>query len=352
VNTVTPVAEKHRFDERALEAFMLERVLGFRGRLDVEEFSGGGSNPTFQLITPSKKYVLRRKPVGGNVRKGAHAIDREFRVMSALHPAGYPVPRPLVYCTDMSVIGAEFYIMENIPGRIFLDYSLSSLKPDERYAIYDSMNAAIARLHNLDYRAAGLAEFGKSGNYFDRQIANWQRQYETSGRKVPEFELLANWLSSHVISSDVTSIVHGDFTLLNCVIDPTRPRVAAVLDWELSTIGHPLADFAYNLSHWYIPNLRAHLGYQTLADKDLAALGIPTLDDYAELYASRVGFSVEKKDLNFAVAFSLFRLAGITIGASARAQDGSAKNESAQLADAHLMPYLNLALSFAEKAGS
>ncbi len=352
MNTTTRiVADKYRINYDNLDAFMLRCLHGYEGPLEVKEFAGGGSNPTFLLSTPQKQYVLRRKPIGTLI-PGAHAIDREFRAMSALYPSGYPIPRPLKYCSDVSVIGAEFYLMEYVAGRIFLDYALPGLKPAERFSVYDSMNAAVARLHCLDYRAAGLADFGKAGNYFDRQILLWRRQYERAGRSIPEFASLADWLSAHVLNDELTSIVHGDFSLQNCLVHPSEPKIIAVLDWELSTIGHPLADVAYNLSHWYLPNFRTDAGYQTLVSKDVTALGIPTMEEYIDLYAGRINFPVSKRGVNFAIAFSLFRLAGISIGAAARAADGTAKNEAADAAASYIMPLLDAAWAFARKAGA
>ena len=298
------------------------RLPALRGAVELKQFVGGQSNPTFLMVTPDESYVLRRKPPGA-VLASAHQIDREYRVMSALHRAGLPVPEPLAYCDDAAVIGSPFYVMRHVPGRIFLDCSLPDLTPGERAALFDSVNDTLARLHGVDLAAAGLVDYGRPGDYFARQIARWTRQYEASRTTpIPAMDRLIAWLPQALPERDArTTLVHGDYSLHNVIIHPTEPRVAAVIDWELSTTGDPLADFTYHLLEWYRPEGSDPRG--TLAGRDLAALGIPTETAYAARYFERTGITAPP-DLGYYRAFNLFRVAAIIQGIVGRARDGNA----------------------------
>lgn len=340
---------KPNVDAAALETYLRDRLPDFSGPLDVRAFSDGASNPTFLLSTPGARCVMRSKPVG-KLAPGAHAIHREYRILSAMHAAGYPAPKPLLYCDDTAVTGAEFYLMEFIEGRIFHDYRLPGVSPADRAAIFDSMNANIARLHRLDYRAMGLEDYGKGPGYFTRQVALWERQYNAFTLRLESFERLASWIKANMTADDRTSITHGDFTLLNLLCHPEEPRIVSVLDWELSTIGNPLADFAYNLVHWYAPTTRAHLGYFTLDGHDLADTGIPSVEDYVARYGERTGMVISPRELYFAIAFNIFRGAGIAIGNVARAEAGTAKNELSEACRGMITPSLERAWTYVRKA--
>jgi aminoglycoside phosphotransferase (APT) family kinase protein len=276
-------------------------------------------------------------------------VDREFRVISALYGADFPVPRPCALCEDDVVIGTAFYIMEYVEGRIFWELDLPGLAPDERAAIYDSSNATIARLHNFDYAAMGLDDFGKPGNYFARQISRWSGQYRASEtRTIDAMDRLIEWLPEHIPDDDSASIVHGDFRLDNMIIHPDEPRVIAVLDWELSTIGHPLADFTYHLMSWQMPEIG--LGSAGLRDKDLAALGIPSEDEYTRLYCERTGRDAGIADREFYSAFNFFRLAAILQGIAGRVRDGTAASAHAGQAERAVEPLAVLGWEFAARA--
>lgn len=340
------VREAHRFDDRRLEEYMRSHVEGFAGPLEVREFKGGQSNPTYALSAASGKYVLRRKPPG-KLLKSAHAVDREFRVISALYGAGFPVPRPFVLCDDAVVIGTMFYIMEFVDGRIIWDLDLPQSTPGERAAIYDSLNATIADLHNIDYEALGLADYGKPGNYFARQISRWSRQYRASEtQSIPEMDRLIDWLPGNVPDDESASIVHGDYRLDNLVLHPTEPRVIAVLDWELSTIGHPLGDFTYHLMAWKMPRLG--IGASGLLDKDLEALGIPDADAYTKRYCERTGRD-GIANFEFYFAFNLFRLAAIVQGIAGRVRDGTAASAHADRAADAVGPLAELGWQYASR---
>lgn len=317
--------------------------------LSATEFSGGASNPTYLLKTSEGNHVLRSKPFGNLVSK-AHAIDREYRVINALYQTDFPVPKTILYCDDADIIGAEFYLMEYIEGRISEDFTLPDATPSERAAIYDSMNRTIAQLHSIDPDEIGLTDFGKPGNYFERQIGIWLRQYHQQDMSNPRFEDLAEWLTANIIDDEQRSIVHGDFRLANIILAPDAPTVAAVLDWELSTIGHPLADFAYNLSQWYLPNFNKAFGKVTLADADLDALGIPAMETYAETYSRRTGTDISPRDLHYSIAFNLYRLAGIIIGVIGRTKSGTAKNDFARSTAHNLDPTIDLAWDYVRRA--
>jgi aminoglycoside phosphotransferase (APT) family kinase protein len=314
------VAPGTQFDEATLERYLAGAVTGFSGPMTVDQFQGGQSNPTFLLTTSNAKYVLRRKP-GGVLLASAHAVDREYRITRALFEAGLPVPEPLVLCEDLDVIGTMFYVMRHVPGRGFWDPRMPQLSPAERAAVYDSANDTLARLHRVDYAALGLADYGRPGNYFARQISRWTRQYEASRTvDIPEMERLAEWLPGAIPPSDErTTIIHGDYSFHNLLIHPTEPRVAAVIDWELSTLGDPLGDLTYHMMEWFRPEGVDVRG--TLRGADLAALGIPTPEAYARTYCERTGFDVDPTH-PFYTAFNLFRVAAILQGIAGRARDG------------------------------
>lgn len=322
----TPVRESFRFDEAALDKWMAVHVAGYAGPLAVEQFKGGQSNPTYKLVTPSRSYVLRRKPPGVTL-PGAHAVDREARVLTALESTGFPVAHVHGLCTDESVIGSWFFVMDMVEGRIFWDATFPEVSCDDRPAFFDAMNATIAHLHSIDYRALGLEDYGKPGNYFARQIGRWSRQYLEDGDagRDPDMDALIEWLPANIPEGDETSIVHGDFRCDNLIFHPTEPRVLAVLDWELSTLGHPLADFAYHAMMYQIPpSIVAGLG-----GADLPALNIPSEEEYLAAYCARTGRN-GIADWDFYIAFNLFRLAAIFHGIKGRVIRGTAASTHAR----------------------
>ncbi len=323
-----PVAERHRFDQSSLDAWLTRNLPGYRGRLVVEQFDSGQSNPTFLLHADlqdgeRKALVLRKKPPGVLLRS-AHQVDREYRVLTALRDTGVPVPRTRILCTDESVIGQMFYVMDHVPGRIFLDASLPSLTPAERAGIFDSMNEVLAQLHAVDFAAVGLDDYGTHGRYIERQLGRWTRQYETTRTEhIPAMESLMPWLAAHIPDEDLTSIVHGDYRLGNLIVHPTEPRIVAVLDWELSTLGHPLCDLAYNCIGYHIP-----APPHGFAKVDFAATGIPTEQAYVAAYCRRTG-RTSIDHWTYYMAFSLFRLAAIAQGVYKRHLDGTAASPDA-----------------------
>ena len=344
------VVEALRFDTEKLETYLAEHIEYFRKPLDVRQFKGGQSNPTYQLTTPNRKYVLRRKPPG-KLLPSAHAVDREFKIISALHPTGFPVARPYLLCEDESIIGTTFYVMECVEGRIFWDGTLPGLEPNERFAVYDAMNETLARLHSFDYQAIGLGDYGKPGNYIARQIARWSKQYQASETEtIAEMDKLIEWLPAHVPPDERTSIVHGDFRIDNLILHPSEPRVLAVLDWELSTIGDPLADFTYHLMQWQMPALPA-LSASTLLGQDLRALGIPTSEEYVAAYCRRTGRQTTP-NMDYYAAYNFFRLAGILQGIVGRVRDGTAANANAAQNAAAVRPLAECAWSYAIRAGA
>jgi aminoglycoside phosphotransferase (APT) family kinase protein len=322
----SPVREAYRFDEAALARWMAAHVEGYAGPLSVEQFKGGQSNPTYKLVTPGRSYVLRRKPPGA-ILKGAHAVEREARVLVALGRTGYPVAHVFGLCTDESVIGSWFYVMEMVEGRIFWDATFPGVAREERPAYFDAMNAAIARLHGIDPEAIGLGDYGKPGNYFARQIGRWTRQYleDADAGRNADMDALVAWLPANIPEGDETRIVHGDFRCDNMIFHPTEPRVLAVLDWELSTLGHPLADFAYHAMMYQMPpDIVAGL-----AGADLAALNIPAEADYVAAYCQRTG-RADIPNWGFYIAFNYFRLAAIFHGIKGRVIRGSAASAHAR----------------------
>ena len=322
-----PVAERQKVDLGALSDYMHKHVDGFTSDLQIEQFKGGQSNPTFMLTAGSQRYVLRTKPApAAKLLPSAHAIEREFRVMDALSKAGFPAARQYALCEDEDVIGRAFYIMEFMDGRVLWDQSMPNMSNTERAAHYDEMNRVIAQLHTIDYKAIGLETYGKPGNYFGRQIDRWTRQYKASETEhIPAMEHLIEWLPQHIPAGEQTTIVHGDYRLDNMIFHPTEPRILAVLDWELSTLGHPLADFSYHCMSWHIvPGL-----FRGIAGLDLKSLGIPTEEDYLAKYSERTGIAIHKEDFRFYLAYNMFRMAGILQGIMKRYQDGTAASEQA-----------------------
>jgi aminoglycoside phosphotransferase (APT) family kinase protein len=321
-----PVREQHRIDEVALTRWMSDNVAGFQGPLLVDQFKGGQSNPTYRLRTPTRSYVLRRKPPGV-LLKGAHAVEREARVMAALGTVDFPVPKIHGLCTDDSVIGSWFFVMDLVEGRIFWDASFADVPPAERAAYLDAMNTTLAQLHGIAPATVGLSDYGRSGAYVARQIARWSEQYvadELAGRH-PAMDKLVEWLPAHIPEADETAITHGDFRADNMIFHPTEPRVLAVLDWELSTLGHPLADFAYNAMMYRMPP--DILG--GIAGIDLKAQGLPDEAAYVAAYCRRTGRS-GMPDLDFYIAFNMFRFAAILHGIRGRVKRGTAASADAQ----------------------
>ena len=311
-------------DVEQLTEYLKAAGLPLDGPLKLSPLTGGQSNPTFRMQAGYAQYVLRKKPEG-QLLPGAHAVDREYRVIRALQGTDVPVPKAHVYCDDLSVIGTPFYVMEWLDGRVFMDQSLPGMTPQERSAIYAEMNRVIAALHAVDPAAVGLADFGKPGNYFARQITRWSRQCLESTLPMGDaMRRLIDWLPEHIPPGDDTTLVHGDFRLDNLIFHPTEPRAIGVLDWDLSTLGHPLADFAYHCMSWHIP---ASL-WRGIAGLELAGTGIPTEREYVEAYATATGRQ-PAEHWDFYMAYNLFRMAAILRGIGQRASDGTAAAEDA-----------------------
>ncbi|MES2150464.1 MAG: phosphotransferase [Pseudomonadota bacterium] len=344
-----PVSERQKFDVAALDAYLAVHVPGYPGGpLAVQQFKGGQSNPTFKISAGDQHYVLRTKPgPAARLLPSAHAIEREFRVMDALQKAGFPAARQYALCTDEAVIGRAFYVMEFVDGRVLWDQSLPGMTPAERGAIYDELNRVIAQLHNIDYAAIGLADFGKPGNYFARQIERWTRQYLASATETIEtMDQLIAWLPHNIPPGDDTAIVHGDFRLDNMIFHPTEPRILAVLDWELSTLGHPAADFSYHCMSWHIEPGQ----FRGIAGLDLAALGIPGQDEYIARYCARTGKTIRAENFNFYMAYNMFRLASIMQGIMKRYVDGTASSAQALENGKAARPMSALGWQFAQRA--
>jgi aminoglycoside phosphotransferase (APT) family kinase protein len=319
-----PVEERHRFDTERLATYLTQHVENFSGALDVQQFNGGQSNPTYLLSAAGKKFVLRRKPPG-KLLPSAHAVDREYRIITALRDSSVPVARSYVLCEDESVIGTPFYVMEFVDGRILWDPSMPQASNAERAAIYDELNRVIARLHQVDFAALGLTSFGKPGNYLERQIARWTKQYRASEtEKIEAMDKLIDWLPRNIPPGDETTIVHGDYRLDNVIFHKSEPRILAVLDWELSTLGHPLADFSYHCMSWRLTGNE----FRGLAGFDLAGLGIPSEAQYVARYCERTGRR-EIPNWDFYMAYNMFRLAGILQGIMGRVVDGTAASQHA-----------------------
>ena len=343
------VAETHKFNEANLAAWMEENVEGYEGPLTVKQFKGGQSNPTYKLFAGGKTYVMRRKPPG-KLLPSAHAVDREFRVISALYPLGYPVAKPYGLCTDESVVGTMFYIMDCVEGRILWDGTLPGMDPAERRAIYEAKVKTFADLHNVDWRAAGLEGFGKEGDYVARQIHRWTKQYQLSETKtIKEMNELIEWLPENIPPGDKTTIVHGDYRLDNMILHPTESKVIAVLDWELCTLGDPLADFSYHLMNWVMPSNDP--GRKALVEiEDLKSYGIPTMEEYVDLYCGHTDRD-GLPELNYYFAYNAFRLAGICQGIVGRVRDGTASNANAAAMEQRVPLLANFAHDCAKKAG-
>ena len=313
-------------DTARLSAWMADNVEGFAGPLTVQQFKGGQSNPTYKLVTPKQNYVLRRKPPG-ILLPSAHAVDREYRVITALHRQGFPAPRTFGLCMDNEVIGTAFYIMDCVDGRVIWDATFPEATVETRRDYFDAMNKTMADLHMIDIEKAGLSDFGKPGNYFVRQIGRWSKQYleDTDAGRLPSMDKLVEWLPANIPPGDETAVVHGDYRCDNMIFDPTEPKVLAVLDWELSTLGHPLADFSYHLMMYRMPPSTT----TGLVGNDLPALGIPTEDEYVAAYCARTGRS-GIDNLDFYVAYNMFRLAGIIHGIRGRVVRGTAASAHAK----------------------
>ncbi len=334
----------------ALETYLPGHIADFRGPLVAQRFKGGQSNPTYKLTTPNRAYVLRRKPFG-KLLPSAHAIEREYRVTAALALAGFPVARPLHLCTDDSVIGAAFYVMEHAEGCVFWEPYAPGLNAQDRAALFQSLNATIAGLHSLDAVALGLGDFGKPQGYVARQIKRWSEQYRASEtEQVPEMDRLIDWLPAACPSDSGAAIVHGDFRLDNCIVDPASPRILAVLDWELSTIGDPLADFTYHLMQWYMPVSETGAGVGSLLGHENTP-GLPRIEDYIADYCRRTG-RTGIPDLDIYMAYNFFRLAAILQGILGRVRDGTAANAKAADMARQVRPLAETAWRFAERAGA
>lgn len=334
-------------DVDKLTKWMHAHVPGFEGPITLEKFAGGQSNPTFALDTADRRYVLRRKPAGA-LLASAHAVDREYRLLDALYPQGFPVPQPIALCEDESVIGSAFYVMDRVDGRTFWDGTLPDQPPAARAAIYEQMVARLAQLHRFDPAQVGLADYGRPGNYFGRQVARWSRQYRASQTgDVPEVEKLMEWLSRTVPDQTAATIIHGDYRLDNLIFDPREQRVAAVIDWELSTIGDPLADFSYFAVHWIMPAD----GLAAVGGVDLAGSGIPSLDEITDLYCALSG-RPRIANPHWYFAFNLFRIVGIVQGIRKRIIDGTASSLEAERSAAKLVPMARLGWEQARLAGA
>jgi aminoglycoside phosphotransferase (APT) family kinase protein len=339
------VPERDRLDEGALTAWMQANVLGFAGPITLSKFKGGQSNPTYRVDTPGQNYVLRRQPFG-QLLPSAHAVDREYKVMSALGPSGFPVPRTYGLCEDPEVIGAKFFVMQLVEGRSLWNGAMPNATPDSRRALYHAMIDTMADLHLTDPVAIGLADYGRSEDYCARQIARWSKQYRLSETEtISEMDQLIEWLPRTLPPQHASGIVHGDYRLDNLLFAPGESRVAAVLDWELSTLGDPVADFAYLMLNWVNPpDGRAGIG-----GLDHAALGIPTMEQAVERYVQRTGYPVPPMDWYF--AYNLFRLAGIMQGIKKRVIDGTASSAHAKQMSERVGPLVHTAYAFARKAG-
>lgn len=341
-NGTRPVEERHRFDEMALDAWMRAHVEDYQGPLTVLQFKGGQSNPTYRLNTPARSYVMRRKPFG-KLLPSAHAVDREFKVIAALGKQGFPVAKAYALCTDDAVIGSAFYIMSLEDGRIFWDPALPSVPKGERRAIFTSKIETLAQLHLYEPDKIGLGDYGKPGNYFARQVDRWTKQYRASETQhIPEMERLIEWLPTTVPEQERVSIVHGDYRIDNMVFNATAPKVQAVLDWELSTLGDPMADFTYLLMQWIMPGLDG---------LDFKALDIPTMDEAAQIYCKATGRS-HVPDLNWYYAYNLFRLTGILQGIAGRVRDGTASSAKAMESAKRTVPLAQASWTYAQKAGA
>ena len=344
-----PVSQRQQFDVAALGEYLRQNVAEFEAKsaqsIVVEQFKGGQSNPTFKITAGSQRFVMRAKP--GPIAKllpSAHAIEREFKVMHALQQAGFPAAKQYALCTDESFIGRAFYIMEFVDGRVLWDQSLPGMTPQQRAEIYDEMNRVLAQLHTIDFAAIGLGDYGKPGNYFARQIDRWTKQYRASEtEKIDAMDSLIAWLPANIPAGEDTSIVHGDYRMDNMMFHPTEPRVLALLDWELSTLGHPLADFSYHCMTWHV----APGQFRGIAGLDHKALGIPSEKDYIAKYCERSGRTIRDEDFDFYLAYNLFRMAGILQGIMKRYVDGTASSAQAKKSGEAARPMAELGWQYA-----
>jgi aminoglycoside phosphotransferase (APT) family kinase protein len=343
------VSEQLRFDAARLEEYMHANVPAFAGPAVVSQFKGGQSNPTYLVETPLRRYVLRRKPPG-KLLPSAHAVDREHRIISALYAQNFPVPEPVLYCADETIVGTPFFVMACVDGRVFWEPQMPASNPAERAKVYGAMNATIARLHSFEPAAIGLGDYGRGENYVARQVDRWSKQYRASQtQEIEEMERLITWLPSHLPPPQPSRIVHGDYRLDNMILALDAPGVAAVLDWELSTLGDPLADFSYHLMTWHMPPSDAGTG--SLIGFDLAALGIPALEPYVDAYVNRTGLD-PRPHLPVYFAYNFFRLAAILQGIAGRVRDGTATSAYAAAKGAQVQPLAARAWEFALKAGA
>jgi aminoglycoside phosphotransferase (APT) family kinase protein len=339
------------FDVARLDTYLAAHLPDFEGPVTVRQFKGGQSNPTYLLETPPRRYVLRRKPPG-KLLPSAHAVDREYRVTGVLAAQGFPVAHPLIYCEDASIVGTPFYVMDYVEGRVFWEPHIPDVQRSARTTIYDAMNAALAQLHRYDPAALALGDFGRSENYVARQVERWTRQYRASETEtIDEMERLVEWLPAHLPAAIPVRLVHGDYRLDNVIVAPSRPAILAVLDWELSTLGDPLADFTYHLMVWDMPPSPDGLGFGTLAGRDLSALGIPARDNYVEAYRARTGLD-PRRHLPVYLAYNFFRLAAILQGIAGRLRDGTAASENAAAMGPMVRPLAAKAWAFAREAAA
>jgi aminoglycoside phosphotransferase (APT) family kinase protein len=345
------VASALAIDADKLSAYLTDEIANFAGPLTIRQFRGGQSNPTYLLDTPQRRYVLRRKPPG-KLLPSAHAVDREFRIISALWKQGFPVPQPFVYCADDSVAGTSFYVMGFADGRVFWDPEMPGSNPTERAAVYESMNATIAKLHAFDPAAIGLSDFGRGEGYVARQVERWSKQYRASETEtIADMDRLIDWLPHNVPPQQAVRVVHGDYRLDNTIVAHVGPHIIAVLDWELSTLGDPLADFSYHLMQWHMPPSESRAGTGSLLGLDLKALGLPSLSDYVDLYATRTGLD-PRPHLPAYLSYNFFRIAAILQGIIGRVRDGTATSEHAPAKAAMIRPLAATAWRFAQEAGA
>jgi len=338
-------------DAARLEVYLAQHVADFAGPLTIKQFKGGQSNPTYLLETPARRYVLRRKPPG-KLLPSAHAVDREYRVIGALHAQGFPVAEPLAFCADEGIAGTPFYVMGFADGRVFWEPQMPGSNTNERAAVYDAMNATIARLHSFDPAKIGLADFGRGENYVARQVERWSKQYRASEtEKIDAMERLIAWLPQRIPPSGPARLVHGDYRLDNLIIAKDSAGILAVLDWELSTLGDPLADFTYHLMAWHMPHSESAAGTATLVGHDLGRLGIPPMADYVDSYVARTGLDL-RPALPVYLAYNFFRIAAILQGIIGRVRDGTATSEFAPAKAEMIQPLADKAWEFARDAGA
>jgi aminoglycoside phosphotransferase (APT) family kinase protein len=339
-----PAGAHLALDTAKLGAYLAPRLHGLGSAYEVQKFKGGQSNPTYKLLGRDRTYVLRRRPPG-ELLPSAHAIDREFRVMKALASIGYPVPQPHLYCEDRSIIGSEFYVVDNVDGRVFWNAELPGLSASDRGRIYDEMNALLARLHGLDYMALGLGDFGSVGNYTARNLARWSKIYQQSKLvDIPDMEWLVTALRESTPSTERTSLIHGDFGLYNVIVHPSEPRVMAIIDWEMSTLGNPYIDLGHNVRAWWDLPDRERGSATSLLDCDVAALGIPSMDRYIALYCERAGVGpLPPAERKFYLGFVQFRYAAMIQGILKRASEGTNANRTVLQTQARVIEIAALA---------